>query len=140
MLLENIATDILSRLKKLQKGRVAESATIVAFNFTEYWFRNSGLYDLEGKYQERLINDFIQDKFNWNNNKVKSEAAKYKRWQGFIQTAESRLVNQDDLHELIELIELNTFKAEEQLLSKVRDFNSKAENKLINGDSVAEIS
>ena len=34
---------------------------------------------------------------------------------------------------------MNTFKTEEQLLSKVRDFNSKAENKLIHGDSVAEM-
>ena len=139
MLLENIATDILNRTKKFQKGRVAESATIVAFNFTEYWFRNSGLYDLNEKYQERLMNDFIQDKCNWNNGKVKRESAKYKMWLEFIEIAKNKLVDQSDLEEVIRLIESGTFRNEQQLLSKVDDFNSQAENKLINGDSIIEM-
>lgn len=137
--ISEIVTPVLDISKHHQKGRVTSDVTNVTFNFTEGWFRNSGLYNLSEKYQEKLMNDFIQDKFNWNNNKVKSESAKYKRWQEFIQSAESRLVNQDDLDELVELIELNVFKTDEQLLSKIKDFNSKAENKLINGDSVAEM-
>jgi ParB-like chromosome segregation protein Spo0J len=46
VLLEKIATNILILAKKYQKGRVAENATFVSFNFTEGWFRTSGLYDL----------------------------------------------------------------------------------------------
>lgn len=80
-LLDNIDTQLLDKAKLLQEGRVSEKDTNVSFNFTEGWFRNSGLYDLkETDYQEKLIDNFIADKCNWNNNKVKSESAKYKRW------------------------------------------------------------
>ena len=139
MMLESLATDILILVKPHQKGRVAEGATNVAFNFTEGWFRNSGLYDLNEKYQERLMNDFIQDKFNWNSGKVKRESAKYKMWMEFIETAKNKLVDQSDLEEVIGLIESGTFRSESQLLNKINDFNNQAENKLINGDSIIEM-
>ncbi|MFL2129580.1 hypothetical protein, partial [Ruoffia sp. FAM 26255] len=64
-----ISTQVLEKAKHHQKGRVDNKSTVV--DFTEGWFRNSGLYDLNEKYQERLIDDFIQDKFNWNSGKVK---------------------------------------------------------------------
>jgi len=51
VLLEKVATKVLVLARKYQKGRVAENATFVAFNFTEGWFRNSGLCDLCEKYQ-----------------------------------------------------------------------------------------
>lgn len=44
-LLENVATGILEMARHHQNGRVADDATAVA-DFTEYWFRTSGLYDL----------------------------------------------------------------------------------------------
>lgn len=45
MLQDKVATSVLDLAKQHQEGRVAESATHVAFNFTEGWFRTSGLYD-----------------------------------------------------------------------------------------------
>jgi len=59
-LTEAIGTHILEQAKENQKGRVPSNGTNVPTNnFTEGWFRNSGLYDLNEKYQEQLMNDFI---------------------------------------------------------------------------------
>lgn len=135
----NNSTHILEKIKLHQVGRVDKDSTLVEFNFTEGWFRESGLYKLSDIYQEKLINDFIADKCSWNNNKVKSESAKYRLWQEFINTAKNKLVNQNDLKEVINLIESGTFRNEQQLLNKINDFNSKAENKLINGDCLIEM-
>ena len=139
VLLNEIVTQVFDKAKSRQKGRVTEEVTNVTFNFTEGWFRNSGLYDLNEKYQERLMDDFIQDKFNWNSGKVKRESAKYKMWMEFIETAKNKLVDQSDLEEVIGLIESGTFRSESQLLNKINDFNNQAENKLINGDSIIEM-
>jgi ParB-like chromosome segregation protein Spo0J len=58
-LLNNIPTEVLSLCKKAQEGRVGGETTFVGieinnetikirpFNFTEGWFRTSGLYDLK---------------------------------------------------------------------------------------------
>ena len=53
------STKVLNTAKGYQKGRVEHNSTNVEFNFTEGWFRNSGLYDLNEKYQGRLMDDFI---------------------------------------------------------------------------------
>lgn len=82
-MIDKIAPQILDSAKQLQEGRGATNAPDGTFNFTEGWFRNSGLYDcdLQPSYQLRLMEDFVADKCNWNNSKVKSESAKYKSWQ-----------------------------------------------------------
>jgi site-specific DNA-methyltransferase (adenine-specific) len=139
MLIDKIATTILKTTKVYQNGRVAENATTVTFNFTERWFRDSGLYDIP-EYQERLIKAFISDNFNWNKAKVQTEAAKYKQWQAFIKIAEDTLVNKEnDIETIITLIESGIFKTEKQLRQKINDLNSKAQNKLIHGDAVIEL-
>lgn len=138
-LLEHISPKILKVVKKHQLGRGEHNSPNGEFDFTEGWFRNSGLYDLNEKYQGRLMDDFIQDKFNWNSGKVKRESAKYKMWMEFIETAKNKLVDQSDLEEVIGLIESGTFRSESQLLNKIDDFNNQAENKLINGDSIIEM-
>jgi hypothetical protein len=51
-LLNSIVTDVLGLAKKHQTGRVTENVTNVTF--TEGWFRDSGLYDLQPEYQLRL--------------------------------------------------------------------------------------
>lgn len=46
-LLENVGTEVLNFCKAHQERRVPSSATNVpTFNFTEGWFRDSGIYDL----------------------------------------------------------------------------------------------
>ena len=39
-------TQVLELAQKHQKGRVTKDVTHVTFNFTEGWFRKSGIYDL----------------------------------------------------------------------------------------------
>jgi len=73
-LIDKVSTTILKLCKSHQSGRVDKGSTKVENNFTERWFRDSGLYDLNESYQEKLINAFISDKFNWNKSKVQSEA------------------------------------------------------------------
>lgn len=136
-LINKIDAIILEIAKDHQKGRASVNDAIASF--TEGWFRNSGLYQLDELYQKLLMDDFITDKCKWNANKVKSESAKYKRWMDFIGITKQKLVNQDDLDEMVNLIETGSFKTEDQLLSKIKDFNEKAENKLINGDSLTEM-
>jgi len=45
-LLRNTDTELLDFCKYHQKGRVSKKDTTVSFEFTEGWFRDSGLYDL----------------------------------------------------------------------------------------------
>ena len=136
MLSKEIATPVLELAKENQLGRVAKCATHVAHEFTEGWFRTSGLYDISEKYQLRLFESFKADKFNWNKSKVQAESAKYKRWQEMIDVANAKLANGDDLQTVIDLVERGTFKTTEQLNVKIADLNKKASNKLICGDAV----
>ncbi len=134
-----IVAQVLDLSKHHQYGRETKSVAGATFNFTEGWFRNSGLYDLQPKYQLQLMEDFIADKCNWNNSKVRSESAKYKSWQDYAELAREKLVNQDDLPKVVSLIENGTFRNNGQLLAKVDDFNTKAKDKLICGDALVEL-
>ena len=78
------STTILDLCKTFQIGRVDEKSTSGVFNFTERWFRDSGLYELNQEFQEQLINGFITDKFNWNKSKVQATSNKYKMYQDMI--------------------------------------------------------
>ena len=49
--LDKIGTGVLDLARKYQNGRVPRNGTIVPFDFTEGWFRDSGLYALCEKYQ-----------------------------------------------------------------------------------------
>ncbi len=55
VLLNSIVTNVLDLAKQHKSGRVTEKVTMVTFLFTERWFRDSGLYNLPGKYQMQLI-------------------------------------------------------------------------------------
>jgi transcriptional regulator with XRE-family HTH domain len=53
---DNLSTKVLALAKKNQSGRVDKKSTSV--DFTEGWFRDSGLYDLGGQHtatQTRLF-------------------------------------------------------------------------------------
>ena len=45
-LLSTVVTQVLNLARQYQIGRVTPEVTFATFNFTEGWFRNSGLYDL----------------------------------------------------------------------------------------------
>jgi hypothetical protein len=46
-LIKKIVTEVLALAKQHQEGRVTKKVTFVTFDFTEGWFRNSGIYDLD---------------------------------------------------------------------------------------------
>lgn len=48
-LLNNVVTGILNLARNHQEGRVTSSVTDVTFDFSEYWFRSSGIYDLHSE-------------------------------------------------------------------------------------------
>lgn len=138
-IIESIGTDILNLCLNRQSGRVPKKGTFVPFDFSEGWFRSSGLYDLCDKYQIKLIEQFLTDKCNWNTSKVQSESAKYKLWQDMAVVAENKLMNSEDVPMVIKLIENGIFKTVDQLQSKLNDLNRKASNKLICGDCLIEL-
>ena len=54
----SIVPNILNLHKIFQQGRGTEEVPTVTFNFTEGWFRNSGLYDLRpGNCEGRFTNE-----------------------------------------------------------------------------------
>jgi len=137
--LDKIGTEVLDLARKYQNGRVPRNGTIVPFDFTEGWFRNSGLYDLCEKYQLRFMNTFIENKCQWNNEKVRQETEKLKRWQEYIKIAKETLVNVEDLPSVMAMIENDAFKTEVQLQQKIKSLNVRAKNKLICGDCTVEL-
>lgn len=148
MLLNSIVTEVLDFAKSVQKGRVTEIVTDVTksesknkveFDFTEGWFRTSGIYDLCEKYQIDFIKRFITDKCSWNKEKIQKEVAKYKMWQSFLRKAKEELHNPDDYEVIESLVNNDVFKSERQFLSKISDLNQKAKNKLICGDCLIEL-
>jgi len=135
----NIVTDILTLCKTNQTGRVTDRVTTVTFDFSLDWFSTSGLYDLTAEFQERLINEFIADKFNWNKTKVQQTSAKYKLWQEMIEHTISYLQDQDKIPEVIAMIKNGTFKTMDAIKKKIDELNEKAKNKLICGDCLIEL-
>jgi len=139
MLLSRIVTQVLDLSKKHQEGRVTEKVTHVTFNFTEYWFRTSGLYDLNEKYQLDCIERFIADKCQWSKNLLQKETAKYMQWLESISIAKEKLVDETKLDQLVALIENNTFTSKEQLMDKINSLNKESKNKLICGNALEEL-
>lgn len=139
MLINRIVTPVLDSCKSQQKGRVTEEVTPVSFDFTEGWFRTSGLYDLTGEFQERLLTEFKDDKFNWKKTEIQQRSAKYKMWQEMITTAEAELQDKDLIPEIVVMIKNGAFNSIEQLRRKIQELNEKAKNKLICGDCLIEL-
>ncbi len=50
-ILDKVSTDVLDYCKRHQKDRVDKKSTSVDFNFTEGWFRESGIYALPKYYK-----------------------------------------------------------------------------------------
>jgi len=67
MIIENVATTVLDVAKTHNSGRVAGNATKVAFDFTERWLRDSGIYNLPEHRQEQ-----IGKTIGWSRDKVKN--------------------------------------------------------------------
>ncbi|MCF8009249.1 MAG: ParB N-terminal domain-containing protein [Halanaerobiales bacterium] len=140
LIIKKISIQVLNLARKHQEGRVDKKSTNVEFNFTEGWFRTSGLYDIKPEYQLKTMQSFINDNCNWSKSKLQRVTAKYKQWQEFIEIAGNKLYNKKDLSSITDLIENDAFKSKQQLIQKIDAFNQKAKNKLIRGDAVTELS
>ena len=66
-IINNIDTQVLDIARKHQEDRVTS-------NFTEYWFRTSGLYDLNNDNQLKLMNWFIENKCSVKKKKLNKKA------------------------------------------------------------------
>ncbi len=53
-LVTKVVANVLDLCRAHQKGRATDDVATATFDFTEGWFRTSGLYDLQPEYQERL--------------------------------------------------------------------------------------
>jgi len=113
-----IVTNVLNKCKEIQIGRVTNNVTTVTFNFTERWFRDSGLYELNEHYQHKIIDRFITDKCNWNNSKVQQETSKYKLYIEMIQYAENNIQDRSKLEDVISIINNDTYKSINQLINE----------------------
>jgi len=67
-------TQVLELARKHQAERVSENHTHVSFDFTEGWFRTSGIYELNDDNQLKLMNWFIDNKCNVNKKKLNKKA------------------------------------------------------------------
>jgi len=134
-----IDDEVLDFAKKHQISRTSKNDESTSFNFTQYWFRTSGLYDIKPEYQLKTMQSFINDNCNWAKSKLQRVTAKYKQWQEFIDIAEDKLHDKNDLEAIIALINNDVFKSKQQLIQKIDAFNQKAKNKLICGDAVIEL-
>lgn len=138
-LIENIVPNILDLCKSHQMGRGIKDVPNGTFNFTEGWFRNSGLYDLNEEYQTRLMNEFIEDKFNWSSSKLKQTSEKYKTWMVMEDVAKDSLHDETAFDEIKRMIQNGTFTTLQKLQVKIEEYNKDAQNKLIQGDCIAEL-
>jgi hypothetical protein len=72
-LLSKVVTGVLETARRHQEGRVTGEVTDVTFPFTEGWFRNSGIYELDDEWQRELIEWFCDEKnCNTSQNQPKS--------------------------------------------------------------------
>ena len=74
ILLNEIVPHVLILAKEHQIDRGTNEVPNGTFNFTEGWFRTSGIYDLNKDNQLKLMNWFIDNKFNVNKKKLNKKA------------------------------------------------------------------
>jgi len=70
-LLNNVSPQVLQVAKSYQNGRGGDKSPFGGFDFTEGWFRNSGLYNLKPDYQLKVMKWFVESKRRKTNDQVK---------------------------------------------------------------------
>ena len=137
ILLDSVSPLFLDMARVCQIGRgETNSPRGETFDFTEYWFRTSGLYDLSEEFQQLFFEKFKADGLIWNKAKVQQTTARYKLWQDMIAKAESTL---EDAAEIVRLIKSGTFSTMEQFTRRLEEIMKAAKNRLICGDAVIEL-
>jgi len=132
-LLKNIVAEFLEFCKLHQKDRASEKVAITTFNFTEGWFRNSGLYELNEEHQLKTIKWFIEEKkCKVSTNQIQEKTNALKEIEEQIQLLEDNLDPTIDAKKLIESIENGEYTTE-RLATVIKRLNEGAKDKALFG-------
>lgn len=133
-IIKTIGTQILDLCKEHQIGRVPEKGTIVPFDFTEGWFRNSGLYDLNEEHQLQTIKWFIKEKVyeQKTNKNLKIKTKQFKEIEDQIELINKFLDPSIDTADLLIAVEKGEYSTE-RLKDVIETLNKGAKNQFIFG-------
>lgn len=145
-LLGNVVTEVLELARSHQRGRVTDEVTSVTFNFTEGWFRNSGLYELDsewdGKHAQLYFMEWFCEDQNCDvaKNKLTSKVDSLLEIQTQLEYIEDNLnasVEGEDRESLVEDVKSNAY-TDEQIEDVVDDLNRGAKNQAHFGSDALE--
>lgn len=137
-LLKNTLTDVLILAQTYQEGRVSDNLTNVSFNFTEGWFRNSGIYDLNEEHQMALMEWFLdEEKGKASNKKIREKVEYFKNIESQIALIDELLspeIESQDLRDAVLRGEYN----DKRLQEVISRLNEGAKNRAIFGIDALE--
>lgn len=154
-LLSNIVSPVLNLAREHQKGRETSGVSGETFDFTEYWFRTSGLYDLEAEWQaagedepkhaqRRFMEWFCEDQnCDAGKQKVQSKIEDLLEIKEQLELVDQELsegVDQSDREELLADVKSNSY-AKDSLRDAIENLNVGAKNRMQFGvDALDELS
>ena len=142
--LDKVGTQILEIAKKYQVGRVPQDGTNVpTFNFTEGWFRNSGIYELEPEFQLEFIKWFCEEKrCKVAKSLLKEKIITLKDIQEQLKIIEEKLspdIDKAKVEELIEAVRRGEYTTD-RLLKVIDKLNEGTKNRALFGvDALEEL-
>lgn len=138
MILDSVATPILNLAKEHQTGRVADTATNVALDFTEGWFRE--ILKLNADNQKKIITEYIESKGKLRGKPLTDKVDKLLLYEDMAKYVQANVIDTSiDRNQIVADIYDEVFNTMEQLEKYVKQLNEKAQNKLINGDCLVEL-
>ena len=137
-MLLNKVPRILEKAKQHQEGRGTSLVPNGTFNFTEGWFRNSGLYDLDEKHQQQLMEWFIDERKGKPSNKqVQQKTESLLEIQNQLEYVEENLRLEDKKEDLVKAVSSGEY-TDSRLKEVIERYNDGAKNKAIFGVDTLE--
>jgi len=138
-LLDNVAPEVSGLARAHRDGRGAENAPNGAM-FTEGWFRNSGIYELQPEYQRRLMEWFIEEQKCKPAPKMVQKQAEYlKGIQEQAALVETELASEIDRAELLAAVNRGEYTTK-RLQEVINRLNEGAKNRALFGvDALEEL-
>lgn len=130
-LLTKTVTEVLEKARSNQEGRVTSEVTNVTFNFTEGWFRNSGIYGLTDDFQKELMQWFVEEKnCSTSQSQVRNKAEKLQAKQEQLAILDEQLnagVEQTERERLVDSIKAGE-QTDNSLSEAIEKVNNEAKN------------
>lgn len=137
-LLGNVVTEVREVARQHQAEDVTTGVTSVTFAFTEGWFRNSGIYDLEPEYQMRFMRWFLEEqKANVANKKLVEYAAQLREIQEQTKIVEAQLQDEEAKPGLLAAVNRGEYTTR-RLQEVIARLNEKAKNRALFGVDALE--